>query len=297
MVRTYQRKSTRGSYGREVLNAAVQAVSSNGMPLLRASKFYNIPVRTLGRHCKGQMTVPGSTVLGPYKTTLSATMEGELYNHIKFMEKSLYGLTAIDVRKLAFEIAEAAECNHPFSKENKMVGKDWLSGFLKRHQDLSIRSPQATNLSRAVAFNREKVKQFFTLYGDLLSDHGYTPSRIWNMDETGVSTVQKPGKIVATKGARLVGKVTSGERGQTVTAICGMNAAGMYIPPMFIFPRKRMVDSLMNGSPPQSVGYCSANGWTDSSLFLQWLQHFQKCTNASKSAQQIIILDGHHSHP
>ena len=129
-----------------------------------------------------------------------------------------------------------------------------------------------------------------------MSDHGYTPSRIWNMDETGVSTVQKPGKIVATKGLRLIGKVTSGERGQTVTAICGMNAAGMYIPPMFIFPRKRMVDSLMNGSPPQSVGYCSANGWTDSSLFLQWLQHFQKCTNASIAAQQIIILDGHHSH-
>ena len=94
------------------------------------------------------------------------------------MEKSLYGLTAIDVRKLAFEIAEAAECNHPFSKENKMAGKDWLSGFLKRHQDLSIRSPQATNLSRAVAFNREKVKQFFTLYGDLLSDHGYTPAEL-----------------------------------------------------------------------------------------------------------------------
>ena len=102
------------------------------------------------------------------------------------------------------------------------------------------------------------------------------------MDETGVSTVQKPGKIVATKGARLVGKVTSGERGQTVTAICGMNAAGMYIPPMFIFPRKRMVDSLMNGSPPQSVGYCSANGWTDSSLFLQWLQHFQNAPTHQK---------------
>ena len=28
-----------------------------------------------------------------------------------------------------------------------------------------------------------------------------------------------------------------------------MNAAGTYVPPLFVFPRKRMVASLMNGAP------------------------------------------------
>ena len=103
-------------------------------------------------------------------------------------------------------------------------------------------------------------------------------------------------KILATKGVRQVAKMTSGERGSTVTVICAMSAAGVYLPPMMIFPRKRMLDILMNGAPPQSVGYASRSGWTDSQLFIKWLEHFVKFTNASPEKQQIIVIDGHHSH-
>ena len=55
------------------------------------------------------------------------------------------------------------------------------------------------------------------------------------MDETGITNVQRPGKLVATKGAKHVAKVTSGERGATDTVVCAINAAGGYLPPMFIF--------------------------------------------------------------
>ena len=101
--------------------------------------------------------------------------------------------------------------------------------------------------------------------------------------------------MVATKGVNQVGKVTSAERGATVTLICAMNATGSYLPPMLIFPRKRMIDALMQGAPPQSAGYCSDNGWTDSELFFRWLEHFVSMTNASVNVPHIIILDGHHS--
>ena len=124
----------------------------------------------------------------------------------------------------------------------------------------------------------------------------YPPSRIWNMDETGVMNIQKPGKVVATMGMQQVGKMTSAERGSTVTLICAMSAVGSYVPPMLIFPRKRMVYALMQGAPPQSIGCCSDNGWTDSGLFVRWLEHFVKTTNVSVNMSQLIFLDGHHSH-
>lgn len=57
-----------------------------------------------------------------------------------------------------------------------------------------------------------------------------------------------------------------------------------------------MVDALINGAPPQSIGCCSASGWTDSTLFLKWLEHFTQLTNRSPQAPQLIIMDGHHSH-
>ncbi|KAL4712947.1 hypothetical protein ACJJTC_012017 [Scirpophaga incertulas] len=44
-------------------------------------------------------------------------------------------------------------------------------------------------------------------------------TRIFNLDETGTTTVQKPQKVVAPAGAK-VGKVTSGEKGTLVTTCC-----------------------------------------------------------------------------
>jgi len=160
--------------------------------------------------------MPGVLNLGRHMTTLSVVLERELHDHIQYMEKSLYGLTPRDVRRLAFDVAERAGINHRFSNKSKMAGKDWLAGYFSRYPDLSIRVPQGTNLSRAVAFNRPKVAQFFDVYKELLVDVPCTPSRIWNMDETGITNVQRPSKIIATKGQRTVGKVTSGERGATV---------------------------------------------------------------------------------
>ena len=93
-----------------------------------------------------------------------------------------------------------------------------------------------------------------------------------------------------------MGKVTSTERGTQVTPICAMRAAGSFLPPKLIFLRKKIVPCLMGGAPPQSVGYASSNGWTDNTLFLRWLEHFIKFTNASQQAPQIILLDGHNSH-
>ena len=172
-----------------------------------------------------------------------------------------------------------------------MAGKDWLQGYFSRYPDLSIRAPQGTNLSRAVAFNRPKVQQFFDVYRQLLLEVPCTPSRIWNMDETGITNVQHPSKITAMKGQRIVAKVTSGERGATVTVICAISAAGSFLPPMFIYPRKRMIAALLTGAPPQSMGYTSASGWTDSNLFIKWLEHFLGFTNASKNNPHIIILE------
>ena len=86
------------------------------------------------------------------------------------------------------------------------------------------------------------------------------PERIFNVDETGISNVQKPTKIIAKKGSRQVGKITSAESGKTMTVVCAMNATGTYIPPMFIFPCKRMVNTLMRGSPHGSEGHASPSG-------------------------------------
>ena len=50
----------------------------------------------------------------------------------------------------------------------------------------------------------------------------------WNMDETGVSNVKKPGNTTATKGTREVGKMTTGKKGKTVTIMCYKKQGRIY---------------------------------------------------------------------
>ena len=52
---------------------------------------------------------------------------------------------------------------------------------------------------------------------------------------------QKPARMIAMCCCRTVGKMTSGERGQAVTVICGINAAGQYIPLICPFARKKVI--------------------------------------------------------
>jgi hypothetical protein len=116
------------------------------------------------------------------------------------------------------------------------------------------------------------------------------------MDESGITTVHKPQHIIGQKGQKQIGKVTSGERGQTMTIICCMNAAGTYIPPFMIFPRKRMNMTLLNDTPPGTVGVVSASGWTTSEIFLQWLQHFIDYAKPTEQKKVVLLLNGHSSH-
>jgi hypothetical protein len=105
------------------------------------------------------------------------------------------------------------------------------------------------------------VGEFFNLLQNTVHDEDLTPDRIFNMDETGFSSVQKPQKVFARKGKHQVGAITSGERGRNITFVCCVSASGMYVPPLIIYPRKHLKAELTEGAPPGSIYACQENGW------------------------------------
>ena len=180
------------------------------------------------------------------------------------MPSRMFGLTTFDVRKLAYDVTVQHNYRHPFNDGTKLAGVDWLNSFMKRRK-LSIRTPQATSISRLIGFNKPKIDEFFEAYRNILTKHYFSAVNIFNIDETGVTTVQKPVKVLAEKGQRIIDKATSAERGQLVTVICAMSAAGTYVPSMFVFPRK--IRTMMHGVPPASLGDVSDYGWTNEGIF------------------------------
>lgn len=114
-----------------------------------------------------------------------------------------------------------------------------------------------------------------------MEKYKFPPNRTYNVGESGLSTVQKPGRILARKGQKQVGKLTSAERGQNITVVCAMSASGSYVPPAFLFPRKNMAQQLMRCSPSGSKGFAVPSSWMDAETFCKWLEHFNhRCIRA-----------------
>lgn len=142
------------------------------------------------------------------------------WNEIKNSEKTLLDL--INSTELAYKMTAKLEIKYPSAwNENLMAGWTWYYSFMTRHPEFVLRTPEQFSLNRVRAFCKENVMAFYgNLEKVLLPDHG--PFAIWNMDETGFSTVPtKIGKVISMRGLKKVGFMTSQEEGTISGQCCG----------------------------------------------------------------------------
>ena len=297
MVRTYVRKTARRVPPVGVLDAAREQVR-NGTAIRTAASDYGIQFMTLWRYCHADGQ-DGYKTFGykRHSQVLSDEMERQFAEYLELACKLNHGLSSIETRKLAYQFAAKNKMRMPETwTKKKIAGVDWLGGFMRRHPALSLRKPRATSLSRATAFNKENVDIFFDQLAAVMDKNQIAPQDIWNVDETGVTTVQNPQRVISPRGIRQVSSVTSAERGQLVTMTLAVNAVGNTVPPFFIFPRVHFKDHFLNGSPTGSSGSANPSGWMKAEDFLLYVHHFHAHTKSSPEKPCLLILDNHSSH-
>lgn len=102
--------------------AAILAVQSNTMGYKMAVKTFHVPKTTLRRRIsKNQGSKKG--YLGGHRPTFSSDIESEISRHIITLETRFFGLTSMELRKLAFQIAEKYHIKHQFNREIKSSKK------------------------------------------------------------------------------------------------------------------------------------------------------------------------------
>ena len=106
-------------------------------------------------------------------------------------------------------------------------------------------------MARAKGFNRTDVNIFFKLNIEQLTKFKLNADRIYNLDETGLTSVQKLSTILALKGSKQVGQISSSERDQLVTICCCVNGIGQSTPPVIIFLRVNFKNlKMLKDAPP-----------------------------------------------
>ena len=299
MPRSYKRKTDAGLVPSEAMSAAVLEVVEHKHQIRKVAKQRGISKSTLQRYVD-KFKKNQDCSMSPNYThaqVFPKQQELALAEYLKKSSKMFHGLTTTQVRQLAYQMAERNKLSIPTVwKEKMLAGADWLQGFLRRNPTLSVRTPEATSLARATAFNKYTVTAFFDLLEDLILKLKITGDRIFNLDETGLTTVQKVPKVISEKGLKQVGQVTSRERGELVT-VCGIvSATGVALPPAVVFPRKNYKEVYLSGAPEGSRGLAAASGWMNSELFSEVMKHLVKKTRSTKEDPIILVIDNHESH-
>lgn len=301
-MRNYKRKTERGKISADTILRAVRIVINEGRSVNSVAKDFLIPQKTLDRYVKKAKLPNGEIKLNRIgyfngRQVFSQEQETLLANYLKQAADIYYGLTPKQFRKFAYEYAVSNNFKVPTSwTENKMAGPDWYTSYIKRNKDLSLRRPEATSLSRATSFNKTNVAMFFSNLKTVYDRLNLEASDIWNVDETGITTVQNPDRIVARRGFKQIGKLVSAERGTLVTLTVAVSASGNTIPPFFIFPRVNYRDHFIRDAPVGSMGDANKSGWMKEEHFIKFIQHFVHNARCSKERPTLLLLDNHDSH-
>ncbi|KAK2155252.1 hypothetical protein NP493_2096g00000 [Ridgeia piscesae] len=204
MVRNYKRKTNKQCWTDENMRLAIEEWKKGSAGYRQIGEQFYAPWSTLRDRVKNNnkiITGAKKGFAGGFRKVF--TNEQELCTCILRMEEVLLGLSRGDVRHVAYQMAVRNNIPHNFNNNSEMAGNDWLVSFRHRHPELSLRTPEATSAARARGFNKASVDRFYRLYAELVDANVFEPGNVYNVDETGITTVQsKPSKILGRCGKK-----------------------------------------------------------------------------------------------
>ena len=271
------------------MKAAVNAVE-NGMSVYAASKAFGIPNSTLYDHAKGKYK-GYDTSFGPARA-LTDEEEEALVNYLKYMSECGFPLSVKMIRLFAEEILKSS--GRPRDRDTGPTDSWVKCCFLKRHKDISLRTPHELDKSKA-AVCQERLSYFYDLLQVQLHSIDSDPSRLFNVDETGFGGKYKsPTKVAAVKGARQAFKVDIKINGH-ITALMAISASGKVVPPYIVFSKNVPKTNFQQDLPGNWTFEATKSGFISTDHFVKWMKE-SFIPSIDNRRPVCLILDNHKSH-
>lgn len=142
----------------EDLESALEDVKEGKLSVRAAAQKYEVPKSTVHDHLKHH---DAGAKPGP-APVLTKAEEHELVQWIIEMSGIGYGQCRQQVCLIVKQILDHNKRPNPLT--GNMPGKDWWHRFLKRHPQLSERTPQALQMCRAKVCTPEAMNRWYADY-------------------------------------------------------------------------------------------------------------------------------------
>lgn len=286
------------SYSDESMQKAVEAVK-NGVSKKKAAIEFNVPRSTLVRKVSGRVSLVRK--MGP-SSELSEAEEKTLVEWLIAMARKGFPVHKNNLIQSVKKYLTESERTVRFLNDSKTPGRAWFEGFLRRHPEIKQRHVESLSKARAaVTIDRiqtwfDEIENFFKEeeFEDVLAD----PTRIFNADEAGFLLCPKSGKVLGpAKLEEDFYERVSSEKEQ-ITVMGAFSADGRFVPPMLIFPYKKMPKAIVESVPTTWALGRSDSGWINSEVFFEYIaNHFLPYVKSNNITRPVaLFVDGHRSH-
>ncbi|XP_053374917.1 uncharacterized protein LOC123533097 [Mercenaria mercenaria] len=197
MAQPIEDMSKRRTYSSDAVFAAVDFAKENkNFSVRKIAREFGVPETTLRNKINGKFGVKISLGRPP---VINFPLEQKLADHCAFMAQMGYGYTKWQVLDIAMELAKASGVSDKF--RNDKPSKHWFNGFVNRFPHMIMRKPQKLERVRALCVSPSTVDGYYKELKSTLVEIDLfdKPSRVWNIDETGITCDYNPPKILASR--------------------------------------------------------------------------------------------------
>jgi hypothetical protein len=146
--------------------------------------------------------------------------------------------------------------------QNNRPGKDWVKGFMQRH---NFTNRVVSNVKRnSTSVTAEVISKYFDhLEKDI---HGVPPENIWNFDETNLLDDVGRKKCVIRRRFKHPERVINTSKFGFSVMFCG-NALGEFMPPYTVYKSSHLYEQWYLGGPKGSRYNRSKSRWFNNETF------------------------------
>ncbi|XP_055637190.1 uncharacterized protein LOC129775931 isoform X3 [Toxorhynchites rutilus septentrionalis] len=288
---------TAHKYDEADISRCMELVTSKKWTLYAACKAYGIPQSTVRYRLSGKWTT--KVRRGPC-TVFTGEEEQNLVQYLITMEKKGFPVVKeLLLHKVNTFFKTNARPN-PF--KNNVPGRKWLKGFLRRHREITFRTPE-TESSASSEVKEGDIRRWFSNLTSYLEENNLMSAasdatRIYNGDETPFFLHPQTKAVLVSRDSKNVYEGEHADGHKNITVMFSFGADGSVVPPGVVLPMQRLSVEVLRKFPREWGIGKSAKGSMDTTNFMLYIRNVFYPHLQTKKVQFPVLyfVHGHSSH-